>query len=707
MTWSVDGKIRLGFGLAIGLMIALGAISYASISGLTQTLGLVVKGHNAEATLEELVSHLKDAQRGERGYVLTGDDRFLEPYHQALAEIDSEIADLQELIRDNADQTARLDALRPLIDQSLNKMDEVIAARQRVGFDTAAAAIRNGAGKDIMDRIVEIAALIEEEEERHLTESSAEAASRAGWVLMFIALSSVLAITIVGVASTLVHRDITERKRAEAKLQAAYGDLERRVQERTAELASANTGLRNEVSERKRTEEKLGDMLEQLAQSQSNLLSILNQLRLGSALTDCNGCVTFLSSFAQQIFDSDAEETTTLGKPWESAFPLSPKDTARLQAMADLPAAERSRLPVRLEARNGRHYWMEIDIQDDPRNPRGKIFFFYDVSETYDLRRLLDEQAQFADIIGRSEPMRKIFQQIRDVARVDSTVVIEGETGTGKELVARAVHATSERKDQPFVAVNCAGLSESLLDSQLFGHKKGAFTGAVSDHVGLFEAANGGTLFLDEIGDIPLNVQTSLLRVLQEREIMRVGESRARRIDVRILAATHRNLQEEVRKGTFRADLLYRIRVARIQLPPLRERRGDLPLLVASFIDRGRAATGKSAQEMSDEAMCSLLAYSWPGNVRELKSAVEFALIRCRGPIVLADHLPPEVLDATRSRIQTTQHSPVSLDDEKERVVNALEHANGNRAAAARMLGIGRTTLYRRLNSLGISRSDM
>ena len=277
---------------------------------------------------------------------------------------------------------------------------------------------------------------------------------------------------------------------------------------------------------------------------------------------------------------------------------------------------------------------MEVDVQDDPRDPPAKIFFLYDVSEIYDLRRLLNEKAQFHDLVGKSEPMQQVYQQIGDLAKVDSTVLIEGETGSGKELVARAIHASSHRSEKPFVAVNCAGLTESLWGSQLFGHKRGAFTGAISDHQGLFEAANGGTLFLDEIGDIPMNVQTSLLRVLQEQEITRLGESKPRKIDVRVIAATQHNLSEEVAKGRFRVDLLYRIRVARIQLPPLRARREDIPLMVAWFLGQCRAAIGKPVQNLSQEAMQLLLEYSWPGNVRELKSAIEFAVIRCKGSVL-------------------------------------------------------------------------
>jgi DNA-binding NtrC family response regulator len=252
------------------------------------------------------------------------------------------------------------------------------------------------------------------------------------------------------------------------------------------------------------------------------------------------------------------------------------------------------------------------------------------------------------------------------------------------------------RRGQPFIAVNCAGLTESLLASQLFGHKRGAFTGAIADQIGLFEAADGGTLFLDEIGDIPLAVQTNLLRVLQEREITRLGETRPRKIDVRVLVATHRHLSDEVAKGTFRADLLYRIRVARILLPPLHARREDIPVLVGAFLGQARATTGKSIQDVSPETLRLLLAYTWPGNVRELKNAIEYAVIHCQGTVLQPDDLPPEVLASSPAPF-LLPHRP---RDKQARLLAALEAAGGKRAVAARLLGISRATLYRQLARL-------
>ncbi|MEW6730645.1 MAG: sigma 54-interacting transcriptional regulator [Acidobacteriota bacterium] len=461
-------------------------------------------------------------------------------------------------------------------------------------------------------------------------------------------------------------------------------------------LAIAEQQVQN-LTVRKQAEARLSGMLRQLEKSRDDLLSILNQLRIGTAITDQHGCITFFSQAAQRLFGKRQPEV--LGKPWEKICALQEQDKTKLQAMFTRPLEQRTKVPLRVEVPGKLHYWVEVEVQDDPRDPQRKIFFFYDMSEVYDLRRQLHAKAHFQNLVGKSEPMSAIYQLIQDISKVDSTVLIEGETGTGKELVARAIHYASHRQDKPFIAVNCAGLTDSLLGSQLFGHRRGAFTGAIEDHAGFFEAANGGTLFLDEIGDIPMNVQTSLLRVLQEKEITRLGETRSRKIDVRVLAATHRNLSEEVTKGNFRADLLYRIRVIRIQIPPLCDRREDIPLLVGSFLGQCRAITGKLVPEVSIEAMRILMEYHWPGNVRELKSAIEFSVIRCKGSVIAPEDLPPEIIDSAYQK-------PIFNDskvDEKSQIMAALEQAKGSRTVAARLLGIGRATLYRRLALLKIN----
>lgn len=453
--------------------------------------------------------------------------------------------------------------------------------------------------------------------------------------------------------------------------------------------------IQRNVTARKDAELQRQEMFRQLEKSRSDLISILNEFRIGTAMTDEQGRVIFLNASARGTFLR--RDMGAPNQPWQDLFDLCPEDAEVLDAMMQRPAEQRGKVAVHLDRSEGRRLWLEVDVKDDPRDERRKMFFFYDVTEVHDLRRLLDERAQFHDLVGKSVAMQTVYQQIRDVAHVDSTVLIDGETGTGKELVARAIHFSSHRKDKPFVAVNCAGLTESLLSSQLFGHKRGAFTGAVEDHRGLFEAANGGTLLLDEIGDIPMAVQNQLLRVLQEREIVRLGETLPRKIDVRIIAATHRNLSEEAANGRFRSDLFYRIRVARVSLPPLRRRREDIPALAGSFLAQFAAASGKPVTEITQEAMRWLVDYEWPGNVRELRSAIEFTVIHCTGAAIQADDLPPEIFQPA----DVIAGDP--LLDEKSRFLQALDRSRGNRSLAARLLGISRATLYRRLADLKIN----
>jgi PAS domain S-box-containing protein len=450
----------------------------------------------------------------------------------------------------------------------------------------------------------------------------------------------------------------------------------------------------------RRTEAELHETLARLEQSHADLLSILGRLRVGTVLLDAGGRIVFLNPACQRILGKDPKQVS--GRNWSAALPLSETTKARLEAMLRRPAQERARISTHLETPDGQHYWMEVDVQDAPGDPERRILFLYDLSEVQDLRRLLHEKTRSQSLVGGSEPMLAVYRDIYNLAQVETTVLIEGETGTGKELVAREIHATSARKDRPFVAVNCAGLTESLLASQLFGHKRGAFTGAVSDQQGVFEAANGGTLFLDEIGDISALVQTSLLRVLQEREIVRLGESKPRKINVRILLATNRDLQQAVTGGAFRADLFYRIRVARLRLPPLRERLQDVPLLVGAFLSQFHAAMGKPVEAVSQEAMGLLQAYPWPGNVRELRSAIEFAVIRCRSAVIKPEDLPAEIGDAG----EPSPSAPPLPGDERQRLLAALEQSGGNRTAAARLLGMSRATFYRRLADFGIPRNS-
>ena len=450
---------------------------------------------------------------------------------------------------------------------------------------------------------------------------------------------------------------------------------------------------------RKNAESALEKAFLQMEHSHADLLSILNELRIGTTLTEENGEVTFLSKTASELLG--VSEESVLGQSWRTAFPFSDKQKSMIGKIVSKPQKTRQKLLLVSSNTDKKSFRIEIEAADEPRNPDRKIFFLYDVSEVHDLRMQLGEKASFHDIVGKSERMRSIYQLIQDLSPLDTTVLIDGETGTGKELVARAVHFSSVRQTQPFIALNCAGLTESLVASQLFGHKKGAFTGAISDQKGVFESGNGGTVFLDEIGEIPLNVQSSLLRVLENREISRVGEVMTRKVNVRIISATNRDLSKMVENGQFRIDLLYRLRVARIALPGLRDRREDIPLLVDLFLRQLRATIGKSVISVSDEAYGSLMAYPWPGNVRELRNAMEFAVIRCRGNEIRVSDLPPEVTpEVTEEESPPQDHLDVQRD-EKAELVRALKQTRGNRTRAAKILGLSRATFYRRLADYG------
>ncbi|NLF09972.1 MAG: sigma-54-dependent Fis family transcriptional regulator [Pirellulaceae bacterium] len=435
-----------------------------------------------------------------------------------------------------------------------------------------------------------------------------------------------------------------------------------------------------------------------LRESHQNLQAILDAQRHGTIILDAESRVRFASRTIRSL--TPVAEGRIEGARLRDLLPLSDDYAAALADMCRLPVEKRSKLPVVLELEDHPPYHLEIEIEDDPRDDGGKILFVYDVSSLHVLRRQLDNQAVFQNMLGKSRAMCHVFEIVKELGRVDSTVLIEGATGTGKELVARAIHQLSARRDGPFLALNCGGLSEELAASQLFGHRRGSFTGAVDDQVGLFEAAGGGTLFLDEIGELPPRVQASLLRVLEENAVMRMGESRLRPVNIRILAATHRDLAQEAVQERFRLDLLYRIRIARVMLPTLCERRDDLPLLVRAFLADHRASTGKQVEAVSDEAMAVLLDYDWPGNVRELRNVLEYAVVRCHGSMIQPDDLPPELLASPPANDKNELG-----DDETDRLKAALKWSRGNRTRAATLLGVSRATLYRRLKELGIDDS--
>jgi two-component system response regulator HydG len=325
-----------------------------------------------------------------------------------------------------------------------------------------------------------------------------------------------------------------------------------------------------------------------------------------------------------------------------------------------------------------------------------------------------------ARLVGNTSRMRDVLRAIARVAPTESTVLLRGATGTGKELIARAIHEESPRRARPFVAVNCSALAEGLLESELFGHARGAFTGAVNERKGMFEEANTGTIFLDEIGDVSPGMQARLLRVLQEREVVRVGTARPVQVDVRVVAATHQDLEAMVEDGRFRKDLYFRLKVFQIRVPELKDRLEDVPQLAAWALARWneRVEPQRRVPGISDEAVEVMQAYDWPGNVRELLTAVEYACIVCDGKRILACHLPEEVRegpqpgapangnghDARRgeARAEPKRYQAPDASEEREAIRSALEEANGNRTRAAAALGMGRTTLWQKLKEYGL-----
>ncbi|HEX6748560.1 MAG TPA: sigma-54 dependent transcriptional regulator [Longimicrobium sp.] len=324
-------------------------------------------------------------------------------------------------------------------------------------------------------------------------------------------------------------------------------------------------------------------------------------------------------------------------------------------------------------------------------------------------------------LVGNTTRMRDVLRAIARVAPTESTVLLRGATGTGKELIARAIHEESPRRSRPFVAVNCSALAEGILESELFGHARGAFTGAVVDRKGMFEEANGGTLFLDEIGDVSPAMQARLLRVLQEREVVRVGTSRPIQVDVRVVAATHRDLEAMVEDGRFRKDLYFRLKVFQVRVPELKERTEDIPPLAAAAVARWneRVEPTRRVGGISEDAIEVLQAYDWPGNVRELMAAIEYACIVCDGKRILPCHLPEEVREGPQpaaahangdgaakkgieAKAEPRRYQAPDANAEREAIKTALEEANGNRTRAAARLGMGRTTLWQKLKEYGL-----
>jgi len=348
-------------------------------------------------------------------------------------------------------------------------------------------------------------------------------------------------------------------------------------------------------------------------------------------------------------------------------------------------------------------------LYDSDEEMIGSVETLTDISELVkqqqeieSLRKSCHLDEGFHGMLGESPSMQQLFELIENVSQTEAPVLIYGQSGTGKELVARAIHETSLRSNKPFIKVSCAALNENLLESELFGHEKGAYTGADRTRIGRFEAAHGGTIFLDEIGDIPLSTQVKLLRVLEEKEIERVGDHRPISVDVRIISATNKDLDQLVAQEMFREDLLFRINVFPLNCPPLTQRTEDIPMIVQSFIDQNAGRGDKTITGLRPEAMETILSYDWPGNVRELRNAIEYAFVLCPGGWIGKEHLPPKIEGFKQKISSGPRTGSGSWKNERDNLLKVLRQFNGNQSEAARSLGVSRVTIWKRIKKYGI-----
>lgn len=432
------------------------------------------------------------------------------------------------------------------------------------------------------------------------------------------------------------------------------------------------------------------------------LRDVLSRLGDGVVITDPAGRTTFVNPLAESLLARVRADV--IGEPLDRIVDfVATGEREKLRRWLDDGAATVPGFDDDVEVRCGDGRTTRIEIEVLPlRSQAGAVSGWAvllhalagpDARDTRaGWRRRVAGTGEFHRMIGRSDPMLALFERIERLAAVPWTVLIEGETGCGKELAARALHDLSPRARGPFVAINCAGLTDTLLGSQLFGHRRGAFTGAVENQVGVFEAADRGTLFLDEIGDVSPALQKSILRVLDDSMVLRVGDTEPRRIDVRVVCATQRDLEEEVAAGRFRSDLLFRLRGARLLLPPLRARGDDIVLIAEHFLAGAARTLSRDIEGFAADAVAALRNYPWPGNIRELRGAVDHAALASAGPRISRGDLPPEVVAGIAA----------DASGERARLLAAIDRAGGNRSRAAALLGMSRATLYRRLAEFGL-----
>jgi two-component system response regulator HydG len=439
----------------------------------------------------------------------------------------------------------------------------------------------------------------------------------------------------------------------------------------------------------------------------ASMLAIIRSLREGIIALDADLRILTMNPAAEEILGKSARELSGSRVCDLFGNQACPEDVLD-ETLRSGEAIVDFQTTVQLAAgRHGHVLLRTSPLLDQQGVPLGIALILGDVTEVTTLRQQMSPRHRLGNLVGRDPKMRELFDLVSDVAGSEATVLIRGESGTGKELVARAVHEASGRANGPFVQVNCSALSENLLESELFGHVKGAYTGAVGDRAGRFQEAAGGTIFLDEIGDVSPVVQVKLLRVLQERVVERVGDNRSIPVDVRVVSATNRDLETLLATGRMREDFFYRIKVVSLDIPPLRDRREDIPLLITHLLEKIARREGQPGPPaVAGEAMRLLMNHNWPGNVRELENALEHALVLSRGDAIRGTHLPPELFRPGSRGDSGLGNVPLHSDQEKTLLREALRGAGWNRSKAARRLGIDRTTLWRKIKEYRLEPED-
>lgn len=431
---------------------------------------------------------------------------------------------------------------------------------------------------------------------------------------------------------------------------------------------------------------------------------ILDSVADGVFTINEEGEITFFNRAAEEITGFTKEEA--LGHNCFDIFRANICQTNCALKQTVNTGKEIINLPINIINKDGKQIPISIStavLRDERGKMIGGVETFRDLSAIEELRKELRQQYTFQDIVSKNHTIQEIFQILPDIAESDSTVLIQGPSGSGKELFASAIHNLSLRRGKPFIKVNCAALPDNLLESELFGYVRGAFTDARKDKPGRFALANGGTIFLDEIGDMSPALQVKLLRVLQDGEYEALGATNTVRVDVRVVAATNRDLTELIRTRQFRDDLYYRLNVVKIDLPPLLGRREDIPLLVEHFVEKFKFKMGKNMSGVSHEVMSLFMGYDFPGNVRELENIIEHAFVMCKGEMIELRHLPPELIEWSKEDLLKEQEVSKPLQTaEAEAIRKALERNKGNRLLTARELGIDRSTLWRKIKRFGI-----